>query len=114
MPWKPGESGNPRGRSVGEKLFADQVRMVVHEDDPVLGKRKLRCLAEKLYTAAMAGEGWALCQIADRLDGKPAQESTITVNRTRAEDLSDDELADIATGRGEGTANTPLDPSQLN
>lgn len=37
------------------------------------GEPKLRELADKLVECALNGEGWALQQIADRLDGKPAQ-----------------------------------------
>jgi len=70
MPWKKGESGNKAGRP--EKSFAEQVRIVCAEQDKVRKCRKLRALAEKLYEEAMKGEGWAMCQIADRLDGKPA------------------------------------------
>lgn len=82
MAFKKGQSGNPGGRST-EKLIADQMRLVVNEDDPVRGKRKLRCLLEKVYEEAMNGQGWAMCQIFDRLDGKPAQESTVTLNDKR-------------------------------
>lgn len=92
MAWQKGKSGNPGGRSK-DKDFADQVRLVVNENDPVTGKRKLRRLAEKLYDEAMNGEGWAMCQIADRLDGKPAQESTVTIDDKRdATDWTRDEL----------------------
>lgn len=34
---------------------------------------KLRKLAKKLIEKAQEGEGWALKEIGDRLDGKPAQ-----------------------------------------
>ena len=68
MAWKKGQSGKPLGRP-REKVFADAIRMVLAEDCPKTGKRKLRRLAEKLYEQAMKGEGWAMCQIADRLDG---------------------------------------------
>jgi hypothetical protein len=58
--------------------------------------------------AALAGEGWAMQQIADRLDGKPAQESTVTIDDKRdATDWTRDELvaflSDAAAGR-KGTA----------
>ena len=79
--WQKGQSGNPGGRP--EKAFTDALRLVMAEDDPVRKKRKLRCVAEKLYEKAMEGEGWAVCQIGDRLDGKPAQESTVTIDNKR-------------------------------
>ena len=79
MPWKPGQSGNPRGR-LPDKLFADQLRMVLFEEDKVTGRRKMRVIAEE---QAMAGEGWAIQQVADRIDGKPAQESTVNIEHKR-------------------------------
>jgi glutathione peroxidase len=36
----------------------------------------MRVIAEKLVEQAIAGEGWAIQQVADRIDGKPAQLST--------------------------------------
>ncbi len=108
MTWKPGQSGNPRGR-LAEKLFADAVRMAVNEDDGT-GQRKLRRIAEKLVDAAMGGQGWAIQQIADRLDGKPAQESTMTIeNKRNATDWTRDELVAFlndAIARGERVAET--------
>jgi Family of unknown function (DUF5681) len=94
MAWKKGQSGNPGGRP-SEKVFTDAIRIVVAEEDPVRKKRKLRCLAEKLYEEAMNGEGWAICQIGDRLDGKPAQEQTVTTMRLSVNELSDEDLIAI-------------------
>ena len=93
MPFQKGKSGNPGGRT-SERAFADAVRQVISEDDGATGKRKLRRLAEKLYDQAMKGEGWAMQQIADRLDGKPAQESTVTV-RSELDQMDDRELRDF-------------------
>jgi len=50
----------------------------------------------------------------DRGWGKPAQTVDMTVRKQIAKELSDDELAGIATGRGEGAAEASVDPSQLN
>lgn len=71
MAFEKGQSGNPGGRPK-EKLFTDAVRIAVNReaDD---GRKKLTLLADKLVDFAMAGEGWAMQQIADRLEGKPAQ-----------------------------------------
>jgi hypothetical protein len=99
MPWIKGKSGNPLGRLPGEKQFTDQLRIVLAEpvdrNDPQ-SVRKMRRIAEKLAECAMNGEGWAICRVADRLDGKPAQENTVSVNHTRS-DLSDDELRAFIT-----------------
>ena len=55
----------------------------------------------------------AAVALLDRGWGKPSQTMEMTVRRI-ARDLADDELADIAVGGGEGTADAPVDPSQLN
>lgn len=84
-----GRSGTNKGK---EKAFADAVRIAVNReaDD---GRKKLMLLADKLVDFALAGEGWAMQQIADRLDGKPAQESTVTIDDKRdATDWTRDEL----------------------
>lgn len=85
MAFQKGKSGNPGGRSTNEKAFADSVRLAahrVHEGDPE-GRKKLTLLGEKLVDLALAGESWAMQQVADRLDGKPAQESTVTIDDKR-------------------------------
>lgn len=100
-----GRSGTNKGK---DKAFADAVRLVVNEHDSVRGARKLRCLADKLYEEAMNGEGWAMGMIADRLDGKPAQESTVTIDDKRdATDWTRDELVAFlndARARSNGAA----------
>lgn len=87
-----GRSGTNKGK---DKAFADAVRIAVNrtdENDPEK-RKKLNLLAEKLVEFALAGEGWAMQQIADRLDGKPAQESTVILDDKRdASDWSRDEL----------------------
>ena len=100
MTWKKGQSGNPKGR---EKVFADAVRLAVNEVDPVTGLKKLRVIAEAMTTAAMAGEPWAVQQIADRLDGKPAQESTVTIDDKRdATDWTRSELVAFLNNARDG------------
>ena len=100
MAWKKGQSGNPAGRPIGsgDKQFVEQLRIVLAEvvpDDPA-GKRKLRRIAEKLVDAALEGHSWAIQQVADRIDGKPAQESTVNVKEKReASDWTREELMAI-------------------
>lgn len=81
MKYSPGKSGNPGGRP-RDKAFADAVRVAVNREDKD-GRKKLNQLAEKLIEFALAGEGWAMQQIADRLDGKPAQEATVDITTTK-------------------------------
>lgn len=56
----------------------------------------------------------AATALLDRGWGKPQQTVDMTVRRQIAKDLADDELADIAVGRGEGNTSAQVDPSQLN
>src|SRR6516164_8742487 len=100
MAWKKGQSGNPAGRPIGssDKQFVEQLRIVLAEvvpNDPA-GKRKLRRIAEKLVDAALDGQSWAIQQVADRIDGKPAQESTVNIKEKReASDWTREELMAI-------------------
>jgi hypothetical protein len=68
MPFVPGQSGNPTGKR-RESAFRAALDRAVAQDD---GKR-LRDAAEKLLSLAAEGEAWAVKELADRLDGKPAQ-----------------------------------------
>lgn len=56
----------------------------------------------------------AAVALLDRGWGKPQQTVDMTVRRQIAKELSDDELADIAVGSGEGAAEPAIDSSQLN
>lgn len=102
-----GRSGTNKGK---DKVFADAVRVAVNrlQDGDPDGRKKLAVLADKLVDFAMAGEGWAFQQIADRLDGKPAQESTVTIDDKRdATDWTRGELVAFlndARDRSQGAA----------
>ena len=51
------------------KAWNDALRKAIVQDD---GKR-LRWAVEKLLDLAGSGEPWAIKELADRLDGRPAQ-----------------------------------------
>lgn len=55
--------------SWGERPFKDALNRLMKQDKPCLSN-----LARKLIEQAESGEGWALKEIADRLDGKPSQQ----------------------------------------
>jgi hypothetical protein len=69
MPFQPGQSGNPGG-GVREKRFYATLDRAIKQDDA----KRLRDCVEKLLDLAAAGEQWAAQMVADRLDGKPAQQ----------------------------------------
>lgn len=108
MAFAKGKSGNPGGRK-SDKPFADALRMELNaagEDH-----KALRAIARNLILLAQKEEKEALPAInaiADRLDGKPAQESTVTIDDKRdATDWTRSELVAFlneARASGEGTA----------
>lgn len=89
MAFQPGNRANPGGKPK-DKAFADAVRIAVNREAED-GRKKLMLLADKLCDYAMAGEGWAMQQIADRLDGKPAQSVEMSggLNLTHEDALSE-------------------------
>ena len=77
MPFEPGQSGNPGGRPKGAKIWQDALRRAIKRretDDPLALER----LADKLINMAADGDIQALRELADRLDGKPKQQTEIT------------------------------------
>jgi hypothetical protein len=84
----------PLGSQNKDKPFATALRMelaALGDDDP----KALRGLARNLIAIAAGSENAlpAIKEIADRLDGKPAQESTVTIDDKRdATDWTRDEL----------------------
>jgi hypothetical protein len=65
-----GQPGNQNATK--NKVWRDALDRAIAQDD---GKR-LRAAAEKLLDLAEAGESWAVKELGDRLDGKPAQAIT--------------------------------------
>ncbi len=68
MPFQKGQSGNPKGRTNG-KLFGEALRIRLLEADGL----ELHKIAEKLIAKANEGDLMAIKEIADRVDGRPAQ-----------------------------------------
>lgn len=95
MPFRKGQSGNPGGRA-RERAIANAMRLAANEVDTATGLKKLRLACEKVVNAAVEGDLAAFNVMADRIDGKPAQDTTLTVNDERSfAELSDAELAAI-------------------
>ena len=82
--------GRPVGSLNRQKPFADALRMeICAGNDP----RQLRAIARKLLERALEGDLQAIREIADRLDGKPAQ--VIERGDVPAEMMTDGELLAI-------------------
>ncbi len=78
-PFKPGQSGNPKGRPKSA-LYSDALRQKLAEVDPddAKGRTGAQILAEQAYIKAKGGDLRALGHVADRVEGKARQ--TITLN----------------------------------
>ena len=70
MPFEKGKSGNPEGTRKARQFYN---MLNVALNDAKANPKGLRGIADKLVKEAMKGEAWAIKEIADRLDGKPAQ-----------------------------------------
>ena len=74
MPFKPGQTGNPNGAPQKSKRFITVLQRAIEQDDC----KRMREGIEKLLDQCSEGELSALQFIADRLDGKPKQQTEIT------------------------------------
>ena len=79
MPFEPGQSGNPSGAKTEHKFKAALLRAIAQDN-----AERLRAAAEKLLDFAAAGEGWAIKELADRLDGRPNQQIQATDEEGRS------------------------------
>lgn len=90
-----GRSGTNKGK---DKPFREALRMEIAalgEDDP----KALRGLARNLLALAAGPEGLpAIREIADRLDGKPAQAVEVSGNLALSHEEALDELDEPGTG----------------
>lgn len=68
------------GRPPSKKSFAAALRIAIKEAGSGEGKDKLRDIADKLVTEALAGNMQAIKEIADRIDGKVAQQVNVADN----------------------------------
>jgi hypothetical protein len=92
MPFQKGQISNPLGRNA-EKPFHDALRLelaAAGSDHKALRRiaRNLIELAQQPTLQAMP----AITAVADRLDGRPSQESMVTVTKRDASDWTRDEL----------------------
>jgi len=73
-------------------------------------------IVAQLIEEAMDGTGWAMQEIANRLDGRAHQSLDVTgsIEHKHVHELTDDQLAHIATGGSLGTADPSEGESALN
>ena len=83
-----------------QRLFIKALNRAIAQDD----SNRLRAAAERLLDLAAAGEAWAVRELADRLDGKPMQETVVEVIDQRAQEMPDADLYRIAAGGSAGAS----------
>jgi hypothetical protein len=100
--WKPGQSGNPKGRPKG-KSITECVRETLERE--LNGKVTTQILAETVVKHALQGKYPFLKELWDRLEGRPEEKHEITLPsaKTTFEDaaaaygaLSDQEKIELA------------------
>ena len=111
MAWKPGQSGNPAGKKPGtlkEKPYRDALRMEIAAAEDL---KVLRAIARAHLEKARSGDMAAIRELADRLDGRPAQESNVSFQDRPVTELTNEELMALAAS---SLPAAPRDSEDLN
>ncbi len=103
MAFQPGQSGNPGG-STKRRLITNRLEIELLKAVDDGDKIKAQVIAEKVVDKAVAGDPWAIQFVVERTEGKPDQNFSVTRN---VREITDADLANIATGGGEGIALAP-------
>ena len=91
--WKPGQSGNPKGRPKG-KSVTNQLRKLL--DEGLEGKDLADAMAKAAYKHAMKGDFRFWNAIVERIEGKvPDKLEADITQKTDLTDLPDDDLRTI-------------------
>jgi hypothetical protein len=75
--WKPGQSGNPKGRPPKLISITSQLKEHLCEIDEATEKTKAEIIVEKLIDLALAGNLEAIKEIMNRVDGKVVERHEI-------------------------------------
>lgn len=99
--------GNQNARKSRDWERALRRALEFYEDGDTAKGEALNRAAQKVVKAAVAGDWDAIEHLANRLDGKPTEHVEAHVSHTHAAELTDEQLATIASGSSEGTAEPP-------
>ena len=79
--FQPGQSGNPGGRPKGYVRFGDTLKRLLAKTDR-RNKTQMEKVAERVVAMALKGDMDAIRWIADRTDGKVAQQVNVSSEQT--------------------------------
>lgn len=120
--WQKGQSGNPAGPRRDKIITRQLIDELTKHTDPRKkdSPTKLREVAKKLIELALEGNMQAIHEVIDRVEGKPAQESTLTIDDKReAQDWARGELVALLNDSRASREGTPApngragEPDQL-
>lgn len=112
---QPGNTNAVRGKQWRDAL-RKKLALFADEENKIVRGQALDGIAEVVVKQALAGNKDAIQEIGNRLDGKPHQSMDISTVAARAEDLSDDELADIirrGSARTSDEAENEAEPTSI-
>ena len=100
-PFKPGQSGNPSGRP--KAVLSRALRAEIDKLDGAApdAPTKAERIAEKVVTLALDGNLEAIRLIYDRVEGKPRQSVTLTIDRAEKVERALEQLQAEARARGD-------------
>lgn len=86
--WKPGQSGNPKGRPKGSRHFSTLIREAITKVAEDTGTSDDKEIVRALVEKAKAGDLKAVDMVLDRVDGKAEQTINLDGEMTINEGLS--------------------------
>jgi uncharacterized protein YutE (UPF0331/DUF86 family) len=115
-------AGAPKGNSNAAKgrewanALERALRLYESKKRKISRGQALERIANTVIEEALDGGMWAVQEIGNRMDGKAAQSLDITgsIEHKHANELTDAELANIATGRSTGAAEPQEGETVLN
>ncbi len=98
----------PKGSENKDKPYREALRRAIARAEDAKSSRTLDKIADQHLAKAAEGDLQAIKELADRIDGKPAQESTVTIDDKRdSTDWSRAELVAFLDDCRNGSAGTP-------
>lgn len=79
--WKPGQSGNPKGRPKGQLYLGTYLQRALNESITLANGTKIKAadaVVKKAINAALQGDTQMIKLLFDRIDGPPVQKTEVT------------------------------------